>query len=44
VAQALKVEWNNCAGVFRAEGAAGVARFTDGAGRHGDFGKAVPSA
>ncbi|HUH84618.1 MAG TPA: crotonase/enoyl-CoA hydratase family protein [Stellaceae bacterium] len=35
---ALEREWNNCAGVFRAEGAAGAARFAQGAGRHGDFG------
>jgi enoyl-CoA hydratase/carnithine racemase len=35
---ALEREWTNCSGVFKAEGAAGVARFADGAGRHGDFG------
>jgi enoyl-CoA hydratase len=35
VAEALEREWNNCSGVFKAEGAAGVARFTAGAGRHG---------
>jgi enoyl-CoA hydratase len=35
---ALEREWYNCAGVFNAEGAAGVARFAEGAGRHGDFG------
>ena len=34
---ALEREWTNCSGVFKAEGAAGVARFADGAGRHGDF-------
>lgn len=34
---ALEKEWYNCTGVFNAEGAAGVARFTKGAGRHGDF-------
>jgi enoyl-CoA hydratase len=34
---ALEREWYNCTGVFRAEGAAGVARFAKGAGRHGDF-------
>ena len=34
---ALEREWHNCAGVFKAEGAAGVARFAKGAGRHGDF-------
>jgi enoyl-CoA hydratase len=32
---ALEREWTNCAGTFKAEGAAGVARFTSGAGRHG---------
>lgn len=32
---ALEMEWLNCSGVFKAEGAAGVARFTQGAGRHG---------
>jgi len=35
---ALEREWTNCAGVFAAEGAAGAARFAQGAGRHGDFG------
>ena len=35
---ALEVEWYNCTGVFKAEGAAGVARFAKGGGRHGDFG------
>jgi len=34
---ALEREWINCAGTFKAEGAAGVARFAGGAGRHGDF-------
>lgn len=32
---ALEREWMNCAGTFQAEGAAGVARFASGAGRHG---------
>jgi enoyl-CoA hydratase len=32
---ALEREWTNCAGTFKAEGAAGAARFTLGAGRHG---------
>ncbi|MES2999780.1 MAG: crotonase/enoyl-CoA hydratase family protein [Pseudomonadota bacterium] len=32
---ALEQEWNNCSGVFKAEGAAGVAAFTSGVGRHG---------
>jgi enoyl-CoA hydratase len=35
---ALAQEWANAAGVFKAEGAAGAARFASGAGRHGDFG------
>ncbi|WJR79903.1 crotonase/enoyl-CoA hydratase family protein [Bradyrhizobium sp. NP1] len=35
---ALEREWYNCTGTFNAEGAAGVARFAAGAGRHGDFG------
>ena len=34
---ALEREWTNCTGVFKAEGAAGAARFAKGAGRHGDF-------
>jgi len=34
---ALEREWTNCSGVFKAEGAAGAARFSTGAGRHGDF-------
>jgi enoyl-CoA hydratase len=38
-AVALKREWTNCKGVFKAEGAAGAARFAAGAGRHGDFGE-----
>jgi enoyl-CoA hydratase len=33
--EGLRREWNNCSGVFKAGGAAGVARFTAGAGRHG---------
>lgn len=33
--KALEMEWVNCSGVFKAEGAAGVAQFTSGAGRHG---------
>jgi enoyl-CoA hydratase len=35
---ALEQEWTNCAGVFAAEGGKGVAKFTSGTGRHGDFG------
>ena len=35
---ALEREWDNSAGTFKAEGAAGAARFARGAGRHGDFG------
>jgi enoyl-CoA hydratase len=38
---ALEKEWYNCTGVFKAESAAGVARFAGGAGRHGDFGAAA---
>jgi hypothetical protein len=34
-AVAVKREWNNCARIFRAEGAAGVAAFAAGVGRHG---------
>ena len=33
---ALEVEWNNCNGVFKANGADGVARFASGIGRHGE--------
>lgn len=33
--KALEVEWNNCNGVFKANGADGVARFVSGVGRHG---------
>jgi enoyl-CoA hydratase len=40
---ALEKEWTNCAGTFKAEGAAGVARFAKGAGRHGDFGNVTPA-
>jgi enoyl-CoA hydratase/carnithine racemase len=39
---ALEREWTNCTGVFKAEGAAGVARFAKGAGRHGDFRNLTP--
>ncbi len=34
---ALEKEWDNSAGLFKAEGAAGVTRFAKGAGRRGDF-------
>lgn len=34
---ALKAEWTNSTGIFKAEGAAGAAHFSKGAGRHGDF-------
>ena len=34
---ALEREWDNSAGTFKAEGAAGAARFAKGAGRHGEF-------
>jgi enoyl-CoA hydratase len=37
VIAALESEWDNCSGIFKAEGAAGAARFAGGAGRHGDF-------
>jgi enoyl-CoA hydratase len=33
---ALRREWDNCAGVFKATGADGVSRFASGAGRHGE--------
>jgi enoyl-CoA hydratase len=36
-AAAVRKEWENCSGVFNAEGALGVARFTAGAGRRGIF-------
>lgn len=36
---ALEREWTNCSGIFKAEGAAGTARFAAGVGRHGDFGR-----
>ena len=35
--EALEREWANSAGVVKAEGAAGAARFAGGGGRHGDF-------
>ena len=41
---AVEREWKNCAGVFKAEGAAGVAMFTGGVGRHGDFENLLPRA
>jgi enoyl-CoA hydratase len=37
VIAALESEWDNCSGIFKAEGATGAARFAGGAGRHGDF-------
>lgn len=40
-AMAVQREWTNCAGVFKAEGAAGVAKFSSGSGRHGDFGASI---
>jgi enoyl-CoA hydratase len=36
--EALEREWANSAGVLKAEGVVGAARFAGGAGRHGDFG------
>jgi enoyl-CoA hydratase len=41
---ALEKEWYNCTGVFNAEGAAGAARFSMGAGRHGNFSDALGGA
>lgn len=40
---ALEREWANCAGVFAAGGADGVAKFAAGVGRHGEFDAAKPS-
>jgi enoyl-CoA hydratase len=40
---ALEREWYNNTGVFKAEGAAGAARFAKGAGRHGDFDNLAPT-
>src|SRR3974390_2745569 len=36
---ALEQEWINSVGVVELEGIAGAARFAEGAGRHGDFGR-----
>jgi enoyl-CoA hydratase len=36
-AAAVRLEWKNCSGTFKAEGARGAATFAAGAGRHGDF-------
>jgi hypothetical protein len=33
---AVEREWANCSGIFKAEGAAGVAAFVRGKGRHGE--------
>jgi len=41
---ALEREWTNGTGIFKAEGASGAARFVQGAGRHGDFGKSATGA
>jgi enoyl-CoA hydratase len=41
VGEALKREWTNCSGTFKAEGAAGAARFSRGVGRHGEFGSST---
>lgn len=41
VAEALEREWANCSGTFKAEGAAGAARFARGVGRHGAFGSPI---
>jgi enoyl-CoA hydratase len=37
--EAMRKEWDNGVPAFRAEGAAGAARFAAGKGRHGDFGE-----
>ena len=37
VREAMKLEWRNGVGVHAKEGATGAARFSAGAGRHGDF-------
>jgi enoyl-CoA hydratase len=36
-ADAVRREWTNCSGTFKAEGAGGAATFAAGAGRHGNF-------
>ena len=36
--EAMRKEWYNGIPAFKAEGAAGAARFASGKGRHGDFG------
>ena len=36
--EAMRKEWTNGLPAFKAEGAAGAARFASGKGRHGDFG------
>jgi enoyl-CoA hydratase len=36
--EAMRKEWTNGIPAFKAEGAAGAARFASGKGRHGDFG------
>lgn len=41
VAEAVKREWTNCSGTFKAEGARGAARFADGGGRHGGVASAT---
>ena len=33
---ALEMEWRNCKGIFKKEGATGASKFALGAGRHGD--------
>jgi enoyl-CoA hydratase len=35
--EAMRKEWYNGIPAFKAEGAAGAARFSSGKGRHGDF-------
>jgi enoyl-CoA hydratase len=38
VREAMRKEWTNGIPTFKAEGAAGAARFASGKGRHGSFG------
>jgi len=37
VREGLESEWATSAGIVKAEGMAGAARFASGKGRHGDF-------
>ena len=40
--EAVRREWKNCSGTFKAEGAGGAATFAAGAGRHGAFEQRKP--